>query len=62
MAVEPSVPGLRKCNKCGQWFRSADKDRIRRCTACHKKEESYNPRAVRIADVHGAIRQHTGEK
>lgn len=47
MAVEPSVPGWRRCMQCYRQFLSADLQRIRRCDRCKEKDGDLSPRAVR---------------
>lgn len=57
MAVEPSRPGKRACQRCGRTFLSRDFERIRRCDRCKKHEDGYSPRTARERDVSSAIQQ-----
>lgn len=36
--LEPSEPGTVRCMKCQKLFRSPDRQRIRRCRECKRKE------------------------
>jgi predicted nucleic acid-binding Zn-ribbon protein len=50
MAVQPSIPGKRKCMNCGKQFMSPDKELIRRCPKC-KRNEEHLPRIVKLDQV-----------
>jgi predicted nucleic acid-binding Zn-ribbon protein len=39
--VEPSEPGVRKCQKCGWLFVSPDPLRVGRCSDCKGREDQY---------------------
>lgn len=51
--TEASVIGIRECLKCRWLFVSQDIVRLRRCDACKKSEDEYQPRHV--ADVNGDV-------
>lgn len=56
-----SVPGVRKCMKCGQEFESLDKARIRRCQDCKRSEGPAGPHVYSARDVRGVSGKGPGK-
>lgn len=55
--VEPSVPGVRTCMRCGWRFVSQDRERIRRCQSCkNSSEDEYTPRSGTVSGPGEVVR------
>ena len=48
-----SVPGPRKCMRCGVVFESPDRVRIRRCPDCKRNEGPAGPHMYSTRDMRG---------
>lgn len=56
--VEPSEPGVQRCQRCRWLFVSPDPLRIRRCHACKAGGDDYAPKRGRVLSDDPHFRRH----